>query len=577
MSPAGWFEISLTLALVLAAAYPIGAFMADVFDNRRTFLTPLVGPVERAFYRLAGVDPEAEQKWHEYTLSMVVFGGGCLFALYAFLRLQAYLPLNPQGFPGVPPDLAFNIAVSFITNANWQAYGGETTLSHLSQMAGLTANNFLDSAAATAIAIALTRALARNESPTVGNFWVDMTRATLYILLPLSLVVALAFAAMGVPQTLSASVEATTLEGAKQAMSIGPVASQEAIKLIGDNGGGFFNANSAHPFENPSVWSNMLQNCSQLVLPVALVFAFGRMVGEWRQGRVLVIVMTVIFAIALIFFYWAETRGNPFLTGLGVDPALGNMEGKDLRFGQGGAALFVDATTGTGTGASNGVLESMSPIAGLIAMFNLMLGCISPGCVGTGLYSLLVLTFIAAFIAALMIGRTPEYLGKKISTLDMQFAMFALMVSPLLLLGFAGVSALFKPALDSLGAAGPHGLSEIIYPMPRASPTTARGSPGSTPTRRGTMSPPAWRCFSAASHTPYRSWLSLDRLRPKRWPSRRLEPCQRMTRRLWPFCSALLWSLPRCNICPHLRLARSPSTFSALKGRHFREQASECA
>jgi K+-transporting ATPase ATPase A chain len=463
MSPAGWFEISLTLALVLAAAYPIGAFMTDVFNDRKTFLTPALGPIERALYRLAGVDSEVEQTWPDYAISMVVFGGGCMFVLYAILRLQAYLPLNPQGFPGVPPALAFNIAISFITNANWQAYGGETTLSHFSQMAGLTANNFLDSAAATAIAVALTRALARNESATIGNFWVDMTRTTLYILLPLSLLVALAFAALGAPQTLSASVEATTLEGAKQAISIGPVASQEAIKLIGDNGGGFFNANSAHPFENPSVWSNMLQNWSQLVLPVALVFAFGRMVGDQRQGRVLLIVMTVIFAIALLLFYWAETRGGPALGGLGVDPALGNMEGKDLRFGQAGAALFVDATTGTGTGASNAVLESMTPIAGLVAMFNLMLGCISPGGVGTGLYSLLVLTFIAAFIAALMIGRTPEYLGKKISTRDMQFAIFALMVSPLLLLGLAGVSALIKPALDSLGAAGPHGLSEIVY------------------------------------------------------------------------------------------------------------------
>ena len=463
MRLAGWFEISLTLALVLAAAYPIGVFMADVFGNRKTFLTPLLSPVERALYRLAGVDPEVEQKWVEYALSMVVFGGGCLFALYALLRLQAYLPLNPQGFPGVPPDLAFNIAISFITNANWQAYGGETTLSHLSQMAGLTANNFLDSAAATAIAVALTRALARNETTTIGNFWVDMTRATLYILLPLSIVVALAFAALGVPQTLSGSVEATTLEGVKQVMSIGPVASQEAIKLLGDNGGGFLNANSAHPFENPSACSNMLQNWSQLVLPVALVFAFGRMVGDLRQGRVLLIAMTVIFAIALVFFYWAETRGNPALTGLGVDSSFGNMEGKDLRFGQAGAALFVDATTGTGTGASNAVLESMAPVGGLVAMFNLMLGCISPGGVGTGLYSLLVLTFIAAFIAALMIGRTPEYLGKKISTRDMQFAILAIMVSPLLLLGFTGASALFKPALDSLGAAGPHGLTEIVY------------------------------------------------------------------------------------------------------------------
>jgi len=447
MSYAGWFEIALTLALVVAAAYPIGVYMADVFGNRRTFLTPICGPIERALYRLAGVEPDIEQKWHEYAIAMVLFGGVCMLGLYALLRLQRSLPLNPQGFPGVPPDLAFNIAISFITNANWQAYGGETTLSHLSQMVGLTANNFLDSAAATAIAVALIRALSRNEWTTIGNFWVDMTRATLYILLPLALVVALAFASLGVPQTLSGSIEATTLEGSKQLMSIGPVASQEAIKLIGDNGGGFFNANSAHPFENPSVWSNIVQNWSQLVLPVALIFAFGRMVGDPKQGRALLIAMAILFMVALVVFYSFEARGNPILTALGVDPSLGNMEGKDLRFGQAGSALFVQATTGTGTGASNGVLESMTPISGLVALFNLLLGCISPGGVGTGLYSLLLLVFITAFIGALMIGRTPEYLGKKISTRDMQFALFALLVSPTLVLVFAGASSMLKIAL----------------------------------------------------------------------------------------------------------------------------------
>jgi K+-transporting ATPase ATPase A chain len=460
---AGSFEIALTLTLVLIAAYPLGAFMADLFENRRTFLTPILGPVERGLYRLAGVDPEAEQEWFEYAISMVAFGGACMLSLYALLRLQAYLPLNPQGFAGVPPDLAFNIAVSFVTNTNWQVYAGETTLSHFSQMVGLTTNNFLDSAAATAMAVALTRALARRESTTIGNFWVDMTRTTLYVLVPLSIVVALIFAALGVPQTLSASVEATTLEGAKQIIALGPVASQETIKLIGDNGGGFFNANSAHPFENPSVWSNILQNWSQLVLPVALVLAFGRMVGDWRQGRTLLAAMAVIFVTALLVIYLAESHGNPQLTALGVDPSQGNLEGKDLRFGQGGAALFLDATTGTGTGASNAVLESMTPIGGMVAMFNLLLGCISPGGVGTGLYSLLLLTFIAAFLAALMIGRTPEYLGKKIGVRDMQFALFALLVSPVLLLGLSGVSTLLKTALDSLGEGGPHGLSEIVY------------------------------------------------------------------------------------------------------------------
>jgi K+-transporting ATPase ATPase A chain len=463
MTFAGTFEIVLTLALVLIAAYPLGAFMADVFENRRTFLTPIIGPVERGLYRVAGVDHETEQQWFGYAISMVIFGGACMLGLYALLRFQAYLPLNPQGFAGVPADLAFNIAVSFVTNTNWQAYAGETTLSHFSQMVGLTTNNFLDSAAATAMAIALARALTRRESPTIGNFWVDMTRTTLYVLLPLSLVVALAFAALGVPQTLSASVEATTLEGAKQIIALGPVASQETIKLIGDNGGGFFNANSAHPFENPNAWSNILQNWSQLVLPVALVFAFGRMVRDWRQGRTLLAAMAVIFVAALPVVYWSQAHGNPALTSLGVDPSMGNMEGEDLRFGQAGAALFIDATTGTGTGASNAVLESATPVAGLIALFNLLLGCISPGGVGTGLYSLLLLTFVTAFLAALMIGRTPEYLGKKISTREMQFAVFALLVSPVLLLGLAGGSVLLKTALDSLGAGGPHGLSEIVY------------------------------------------------------------------------------------------------------------------
>jgi K+-transporting ATPase ATPase A chain len=463
MTFSGLFEIVLTLALVVAAAYPAGAFLANVFQDRKTFLKPLLGPIERAFYQIAGTGAEVEQEWHEYAISMVLFGGICLFGLYALLRLQALLALNPQGFPGVPPALAFNIAVSFITNANWQAYGGETTLSHFSQMVGLTANNFLDSAAAIAIAVALIRALSRNESTTIGNFWVDMTRATLYILLPLAIVAAVAFAALGVPATLSGSVEATTLEGVKQVMAIGPVASQEAIKLIGNNGGGFFNANSAHPFENPSVWSNILQNWCQLVLPVALVFAFGRMVGDPRQGRALLAVMALVFLIALVVFYWSETSGNPLLTALGVDPALGNMEGKDVRFGHAGMALFVEATTGTGTGASNAVLESMMSLSGLAALFNLLLGCISPGGVGTGLYSLLLLVFITAFIGALMIGRTPEYLGKKISSRDMQFALLALLLSPSLVLILAAASSMLKIALDSLGVGGPHGLSEIVY------------------------------------------------------------------------------------------------------------------
>jgi K+-transporting ATPase ATPase A chain len=463
MTLVGWLQIALVLALVVALAYPLGSFIVELFEGRRTFLSPLLAPVERGIYRVAGVDPAIEQEWLAYTLSMLGFAGGCFVVLYAILRLQNFLPLNPQGFGAVPPDLAFNTAVSFITNANWQAYGGETTMSHLTQMLGLTANNFLDSAVATALAIAVIRGIARGGSKTIGNFWVDLTRATLYLYLPLSIVVALLFLALGVPQTLQGSIEATTLEGAKQVISLGPVASQEAIKLIGTNGGGFFNANSAHPFENPSQWSNMLQAWSMLVVPVALVFAFGRMVGDPRQGRALLATMAIFFLIGLAALYYAESAGNPLLTSLGVDPSLGAMEGKDLRFGQAQASLFAASTTGTGTGAANATYDSMTPIGGAVNLFFLLIGCITPGGVGTGLYDLLLISIIAVFIAGLMVGRTPEYLGNKIEAREMKFALYAILVTPLFILGFSMVSAMAGFALDSLGNKGPHGLSEILY------------------------------------------------------------------------------------------------------------------
>jgi K+-transporting ATPase ATPase A chain len=463
MTLSGWLQIALVLALVVGLAYPLGGFIAELFEGRRTFLSPVLGPVERAIYRIAGVDPAIEQEWLPYTLCMLAFAGGCFVLLYAILRLQNLLPLNPQHFDAVPPDLAFNTAVSFITNANWQAYGGETTMSHLTQMLGLTANNFLDSAVATALAIAVIRGVARGGSKTIGNFWVDLTRATLYLYLPLSIVVALVFVALGVPQTLQGSLEATTLEGAKQAISLGPVASQEAIKLIGANGGGFFNANSAHPFENPNLWSNMLSAWSMLVAPVALVFAFGRMVGDPRQGRALLYTMAVFFLIGLAALYHVEASGNPLLTTLGVDPALGNMEGKDLRFSQAQASLFAAATTGTGTGAANATYDSMTPVGGAAPLFFLLIGCITPGGVGTGLYDMLLISVVAIFIAGLMVGRTPEYLGNKIEAREMKLVMYALLVAPLFILGFSMVSAMAKFALDSLGNSGPHGLTEIIY------------------------------------------------------------------------------------------------------------------
>jgi K+-transporting ATPase ATPase A chain len=463
MTIVGWLQIALVLASVVGLAHPLGSFVAELFEGRRTFLSPVLAPVERALYRVAGVDPAVEQGWIPYTLCMLAFAGGCFVFLYALMRLQNLLPLNPRGFDAVPPDLAFNTAVSFITNANWQAYGGETTMSNLTQMLGLTANNFLDSAVATAVVIAVIRGIARGGTKTIGNFWVDLTRATLYIYLPLSIVLALIFVALGVPQTLQGSVEATTLEGAKQVISLGPVASQEAIKLIGTNGGGFFNANSAHPFENPSLWSNMLQAWSMLVVPVALVFAFGRMVGDPRQGRALLYTMAIFFLLGLAVLYFSESAGNPILTSLGVDPSLGNMEGKDLRFSQAQASLFSASTTGTGTGAANATYDTMTPIGGGANLFFLLIGCITPGGVGAGLYDMLLISIIAIFIAGLMVGRTPEYLGNKIEVHEMKLVIYAILVTPFFILGFSMIAAMAKFALDSLGNSGPHGLTEMIY------------------------------------------------------------------------------------------------------------------
>jgi K+-transporting ATPase ATPase A chain len=394
---------------------------------------------------------------------MIIFSFGCFLALYLIMRFQALLPLNPLARGAVPPDLAFNTAISFITNANWQGYAGETTMSHFTQMVGLTANNFLDTAVAVALALGLTRALARQQCATIGNFWVDLTRAVLYVLLPLSALVALALVFLGAPQTLQGAMEATTLEGVKQTIAIGPVASQEAIKLLGDNGGGFFNANSAHPFENPGALSNMIESWSQLVVPVALLFAFGRMVGDRRQSYSLFAVMSIIFLVSVATLYHVEAAGNPLLTELGVDPVGGNLEGKDLRFGQTGAALFAVATTGTGTGAANATFDSLMPISGLVPLVNLLMGCIAPGGAGTGLYSILLLAIISVFIAGLMVGRTPEYLGKKIEAREMKLAMLSLLLTPALVLIFAAISVNLKTALDSLGNAGPHGFSEIIY------------------------------------------------------------------------------------------------------------------
>ena len=470
----GVLQIAITLLLVFAAAVPLGGYVFRVMEGERVALSRAGAPVERLFYRLSGVEPAREQSWFVYTMSMLAFSLVGFLSLYALQRLQNVLPLNPRGFDAVAPDLAFNTALSFITNTNWQNYSGETTMSHLTQMLGLTVHNFLSAATGLAMAFALTRGFSRATSPTVGNFWVDMTRATLYILLPLAVVVALALVMLGAPQTLTGAFEATTLEGAKQVISIGPVASQEAIKELGTNGGGFFNANSAHPFENPNAFSNMLEIWAILVVPFATAFAFGRAVGDERQGRAIVVAMSIVLGVGILVAYWAEAAGNPLLTEIGVDPSAGNMEGKETRFGVAMSAFFAAATTGTSTGAVNAMHDSMTPLGGLVPLFNMLLGCISPGGVGAGLYGFLVIVVIAVFVAGLMVGRTPEYLGKKIEAREMKLAMLAVLIYPLTVLGFSAASVLLKTALDSLGNSGPHGLSEILYAF--ASTTANNGS-----------------------------------------------------------------------------------------------------
>jgi K+-transporting ATPase ATPase A chain len=463
MTIVGWAQIALVLAAVLLAAIPLGAYIARVLAGERTVLSRVLNPVERVFYKLSGVDPAREQSWLVYATAMLAFSLVGFLSLYALQRLQNVLPLNPQGFDPVPADLAFNTSMSFITNTNWQNYSGETTMSHLTQMLGLTVHNFVSAATGLAMAFALVRGFARAESPTVGNFWVDLTRATLYVLLPLAIVVALALVALGTPQTLAGSFEATTLEGAKQIISIGPVASQEAIKELGTNGGGFFNANSAHPYESPNAFTNMLEIWAILVVPFASVFAFGRAVFDFRQGRAIAIAMGIVLVTGIGVAYWAEANGNPLLTAIGVDPAGGNMEGKEVRFGTAMSAFFAAATTGTSTGAVNAMHDSFTPLGGLVPLFNMLLGCISPGGVGAGLYGFLVLAVVAVFVAGLMVGRTPEYLGKKIEAREMKLAMLAVLIYPITVLGFSAASVMVKSALDSLGNAGPHGLTEILY------------------------------------------------------------------------------------------------------------------
>jgi len=474
MTILGWLQISLLFIAVLLVIKPLGLYMAHVFNGERTWLTPVLAPVERGLYAVAGVDIKKEQSWLGYTLSMLAFSIASFAALYAILRLQAFLPFNPQGFGNVEPGLAFNTAVSFVTNTNWQNYAGEATMSNFSQMAGLTVQNFLSAAVGMALAIAFTRAFVRSQASTLGNFWVDMTRATLYVLLPIAVIVALAFVAMGLPQTMDASVTATTLEGSQQVISLGPVASQEAIKQLGTNGGGFFNANAAHPFENPTALSNYLNIFSMLAISAAFIYTFGQMVGSRRQGWVLLSAMAVLLIAGVATVYWAESAGNPILTSIGVDAAQGNMEGKEVRFGQAMTALYAAVTTGLSDGGVNGMHGSFTGLGGLAPMFLIQLGEVLPGGVGSGLYGMIVFALLSVFVAGLMVGRTPEFLGKKIEGREMKFAMLAVLILPTVILGFTALSAMLPFAVASIGTAGPHGLSEILYAF-----TSAAGNNGS--------------------------------------------------------------------------------------------------
>ena len=457
----GWIQIAIYFVVLTALVVPLGRYMAQVFEGERTLLTPVLGPVERGLYRISGIDETREQHWITYTVAMLLFNAAGFALLYALLRLQAALPLNPAGMSAVAPDLTFNTAVSFTSNTNWQNYGGESTLSYLTQMVGLTTQNFVSAATGIALAVALIRAFARTSGKTVGNFWVDLTRCTLYVLLPLSIVAALVLVWQGVPQNLGAYIDATTLEGAKQTLSQGPAASQIAIKQLGTNGGGFWNANSSVPYENPTPLSNFLEMVYILLISAALTQTFGRMVKDERQGWALYAAMSIIFLALVGFSYWAEASGNPNFAALGLDPA--NMEGKEVRFGIANSSLWEVATTAASNGSVNSMHDSYTPLGGMMALIMMQLGEIIYGGVGSGLYGMLLFVIVAVFVAGLMVGRTPEYLGKKIEAKEVKMAMLAILILPLSMLAFTAVAVVLPFGVSSMANAGPHGFSEALY------------------------------------------------------------------------------------------------------------------
>jgi K+-transporting ATPase ATPase A chain len=461
MTLIGWGQILLFCLVVLALTKPLGGYMTRVFSGQRTFLSFMLRPVERTLYRIAGVDEDKEQGWLAYAAAMLLFNLGGFVIVYLILRLQGTLPLNPAGMGPVPEALSFNTAVSFVTNTNWQNYGGESTVSYLTQMLALTPQNFLSAATGIALAVALIRGFARGSARTIGNFLVDMTRATLYVLLPICVPLALFLVWQGMPQTLGPYVDATTLEGAHQTIAFGPVASQVAIKMLGTNGGGFFNANAAHPFENPTAFSNFVQMVAIFAIGAALTNVFGRMVGNPRQGWAILAVMGVLFVAGVAVTYWAEANGTSVLHGLHL--AGGNMEGKETRFGIVASALFAVVTTAASCGAVNAMHDSFTALGGMIPMINMQLGEVIVGGVGAGLYGMLLFVVIAIFVAGLMVGRTPEYVGKKIEAKEVKMAMLAILILPLMILGWTALAAVVPSAIASVANAGPHGFSEILY------------------------------------------------------------------------------------------------------------------
>jgi K+-transporting ATPase ATPase A chain len=482
MTLQGWALIALFVAILAALAKPMGLWLFALYEGRRTPLHVVLGPVERGFYRLSGIDPDADQSWRRYAVHMLVFQLVTVLLTYVILRAQGFLPFNQSKLPGVGADGSMNTAIAFVTNTNWQWYVGESTMSNLSQMMALTIHNFLSAATGIAVAFALFRGFARRPSPNpapggtaspgIGNFWADITRITLYLLLPICVIYALYLLLSGVPQTFASGVDAITLEGVKQTISLGPVASQEAIKMLGTNGGGFFNANSAHPFENPSALTNLVQMLSIFSIGVGLTYTFGKAVGDTRQGWAILSAMTILFLAGAIVVYWQEAAGNPVLHHLGLAGA--NMEGKEVRFGTPASALFTAVTTAASCGAVNAMHDSLTALGGLIPLFNMQLGEIVVGGVGSGMYGFLLFAILAVFVAGLMVGRTPEYVGKKIEAREVKLAVLAIAVLPLSILGFTALSSVMPDGLAGPLNKGPHGFTEILYAF-----SSATGNNGS--------------------------------------------------------------------------------------------------